>query len=99
MDRPPPARPPPRGNKPENGTGGKPYGGMTAELSDDDDEEEQVPVGRGGAGVSDDLYPDMNSRKKPVGNVNRRPPSASGQRRLRQQAQKRETYDDDNEDF
>ncbi|CAF3481044.1 unnamed protein product [Rotaria socialis] len=100
MDRPPPAHPQLRGSKPENGAGGKPYGGMTAELSDDDDEEEeQVPVGRGGAGVSDDLYPDMNSRRKPVGNVNRRPPSASGKRRQRQQAQKRETYDEDDEDF
>lgn len=82
----------------ENGTGGKPYGGMTADLSDEEDEEAQMQMGRGGRDESDELYGDMDPRRKPAASVNRRPPSASGQRRQRQQAQQRERFDDD-EDF
>ncbi|CAF2970910.1 unnamed protein product [Rotaria sp. Silwood2] len=97
MDREPPPRQATRGNKPENGIGGKPYGGMTDELSEDDDD--QVQMGRRGPDMNDELDADMDPRKRGGGGkINRRPPSASGQRRQKQKPQKRETYEDD-EDF
>lgn len=88
-----PPGPPPRGNRIENGTRGKTYGGMTAELSDndDDDDEEDMDVdprrrGGGGGGGS-----------RPGGGG--RPPSGYGQRRQgAPQAQPRATLEDD-EDF
>ncbi|CAF1001999.1 unnamed protein product [Rotaria sordida] len=93
MDRAPPPRQSTRGNRPENGTRDKPYGGMTDELSDDDD---QVQMGRRDVDMDNELDGDMDPRRRAGGNIKgRRPPSASGQRRPRQQPQQREPYEDD----
>jgi hypothetical protein len=82
----------------ENGTrGGKGYGGMTADLSDDD----QLEMGREDGGMDDEeeqLDEDVDPRRRGGGNIGRRPPSASGQRRQKRQPQQRGTYNDD-EDF
>lgn len=80
----------------ENGTRGRPYGGMNAELSDDDDEDnEEMPMARQGGGLPDedeDLQMDPRQR-----NVNRRPPSASGQRRPRPVPRQRDNKEDDDD--
>ncbi len=72
---------------------------MTEELSgDEDDNDDQMHMARGGAGMDDEdeeLDMDIDPRRKGRGNVSRRPPSANGQRRPRQQIQQRGTYDDD----
>ncbi|CAF1083811.1 unnamed protein product [Adineta ricciae] len=96
-------RPPPRGNRMENGTKGQPYGGMTADLSDDEDERGRGN-GRMGGGDDDDdddeeVEMGMDSRRRGGGNIGRRPPSASGQRRPRPVPQQRGTYNNDDEDF
>jgi hypothetical protein len=81
-----------------NGPGGKAYGGMTEELSDDDENDDQMQMGRGGVGMNDEdeeLDVDIDPRKRGGGDVLRRPNSASGQRRQKRQPQQRETYDDD----
>ena len=81
---------------------GKPYGRMTDELIDDEDDDEQIQMTREGVSVDDDeeeLDPSMDPRRRGGVNINRRPPSASGQRRLRPHARDRDVYDEDDEDF
>jgi hypothetical protein len=66
-----------------NGTGGKPYGGMTDELSDDEDRK-QIGRGGGGAGM-DDEYDDVDVEMDP----------RQGGVRQRQQPSQQTPYDDD----
>ncbi len=79
------------------GTEGKPYGGMTAELSDDED---PMQMGRrgGGAGMDDEEDNDLDAEMGDPRGRGGAHARGNMNGRQKQQPQQRAPYDD-NEDF